>query len=172
MIKKKQTGFTIVELLIVIVIIGILAAITIVAYNGIQVRSRDTIRVGDLRSIHKAIELYKAENGSYPLPTNGSMNWTGNCSTFGSVTNYITGISAYVSSNLPLDPKWKNTDNKCYLYRSNGTDFMILAWHVMENICGGDPSSACNPPEIRAMDRQATANEPSIAIFTPGAAGW
>ncbi|MDB5168192.1 MAG: Fimbrial protein [Candidatus Saccharibacteria bacterium] len=38
--KKKQTGFTIVELLIVIVVIGILAAITIVAYNGIQDRAR------------------------------------------------------------------------------------------------------------------------------------
>jgi prepilin-type N-terminal cleavage/methylation domain-containing protein len=38
--KEKQTGFTIVELLIVIVVIGILAAITIVAYNGIQERAR------------------------------------------------------------------------------------------------------------------------------------
>lgn len=169
--RQKNHGFTIVELLIVIVIIGILAAITIVAYNGIQVRSRDTIRVSDLRTIHKAIELYKAENGTYPLPANGSMNWTGNCTTFGSVTNYITGISVYASS-LPLDPKWKNTDNKCYLYRSNGTDFMILAWNVMENICGGDPSNVCNSPEIRAMDRQATTSELSIAIFSPGAAAW
>lgn len=169
--KQKQSGFTIVELLIVIVVVGILAAITIVAYNGIQLRSRDTIRVNDLRAIHKSIELYKAENGSYPLPANGSMNWTGNCSSFGSVTDYITGISTYVSR-LPLDPKWKNTDNKCYLYRSNGTDFMILSWNSMENICGGDPSNACNPPEIRALDRQVTTNELSIAIFSPGAALW
>jgi prepilin-type N-terminal cleavage/methylation domain-containing protein len=169
-VKQKQTGFTIVELLIVIVVIGILAAITTVAYNGIQLRTRDTIRVSDLRSIHKSIELYKAENGSYPLPANGSLNWTGNCVTFGSVKNYITGISAYVSSS-PLDPKWKDTDNRCYLYRSNGVDFMILAWNSMENICGGDPSNACNPPDIRALDRPA-ASEPSIAIYSPGASGW
>ena len=38
--KKTKSGFTIVELLIVIVVIGILAAITIVAYNGIQSRAR------------------------------------------------------------------------------------------------------------------------------------
>ena len=40
--KNKQFGFTIVELLIVIVIIGILAAITVVAYNGIQNRANNT----------------------------------------------------------------------------------------------------------------------------------
>lgn len=39
---KNKNGFTIVELLIVIVVIGILAAITIVAYNGIQNRAQDT----------------------------------------------------------------------------------------------------------------------------------
>lgn len=44
-IKNKQnSGFTIVELLIVIVVIGILAAITIVAYNGVQQRARDMTR--------------------------------------------------------------------------------------------------------------------------------
>ena len=41
---KRRTGFTIVELLIVIVIIAILAAITIVAYNGLQQRARDSQR--------------------------------------------------------------------------------------------------------------------------------
>ena len=40
--RQKQSGFTIVELLIVIVVIGILAAITIVAYNGVQARANDT----------------------------------------------------------------------------------------------------------------------------------
>ena len=44
LVRKKQTGFTIVELLIVIVVIGILAAITIVAFNGVQQRARDAQR--------------------------------------------------------------------------------------------------------------------------------
>lgn len=64
--KGNRRGFTIVELLIVIVIIGILAAITIVAYNGIQTRSRDSRRSSDLAQMSKAIELYNADNGSYP----------------------------------------------------------------------------------------------------------
>ena len=62
----KQKGFTIVELLIVIVVIAILAAITIVAYNGIQQRAYDTSVKSDLVAASKALELYKIDNGSYP----------------------------------------------------------------------------------------------------------
>lgn len=63
---KKQTGFTIVELLIVIVVIGILAAITVVAYNGIQGRANDMAIQSDLQSIAKKIELYRVDAGVYP----------------------------------------------------------------------------------------------------------
>lgn len=65
MLWAKQKGFTIVELLIVIVVIAILAAITIVAYNGIQQRARDTQRKNDLAQIAKALQLYKVDNGTH-----------------------------------------------------------------------------------------------------------
>ncbi len=64
--KQESGGFTIVELLIVIVVIGILAAITIVAYNGIQTRARDTDRANDVATIQKKLELFYVENGYYP----------------------------------------------------------------------------------------------------------
>lgn len=63
---RPQTGFTIVELLIVIVVIGILAAIVIVAYNGIQNRANDAVIQSDLNSFAKMISIYQAENGTYP----------------------------------------------------------------------------------------------------------
>lgn len=64
--KARKAGFTIVELLIVIVVIAILAAISIVSYNGIQGRAEDTRRITDAKNIVKALELYKINNGNYP----------------------------------------------------------------------------------------------------------
>ena len=58
----KQKGFTIVELLIVIVVIAILAAITIVAYNGIQNRANDTAVTSDINAFIKKVKLYEVDN--------------------------------------------------------------------------------------------------------------
>jgi prepilin-type N-terminal cleavage/methylation domain-containing protein len=62
-VKLKQSGFTLVELLIVIVVIAILAAITVVAYNGVQQRARDSRRKSDVGAIAKALILYQVDNG-------------------------------------------------------------------------------------------------------------
>lgn len=64
---QKQKGFTIVELLIVIVVIAILAAITIVAYNGIQNRSKDASMRSAVSQVGKKILAYAPlNNDSYP----------------------------------------------------------------------------------------------------------
>ncbi|HEX6258209.1 MAG TPA: prepilin-type N-terminal cleavage/methylation domain-containing protein [Candidatus Saccharimonadales bacterium] len=62
----RERGFTIVELLIVIVVIAILATLVITAYNGVQQRARDSKRVSDARAIQTAVEAYQSDNGSYP----------------------------------------------------------------------------------------------------------
>lgn len=64
MVTRKQTGFTIVELLIVIVVIGVLAAITVVAYNGIQQRAINSKRDVDLGSYIKAMKLARINAGT------------------------------------------------------------------------------------------------------------
>jgi len=102
--KKTTSGFTIVELLIVIVVIGILAAITIVAYNGIQQRARDTQRASDIASILKALETYKTVNdGLYPVATStsGSGSYEISTETSGTFMEYLT--PAYFSK-TPVDP--------------------------------------------------------------------
>jgi prepilin-type N-terminal cleavage/methylation domain-containing protein len=69
-LHKKQQGFTIVELLIVIVVIGILAALVITTFNGIQQKGRDTERQTDIKALHGQLEAYYAQNGRYPTLTN------------------------------------------------------------------------------------------------------
>ena len=70
--KNKHSGFTIVELLIVIVVIGILAAITIVAYNGIQARANDTKIRSVAMQIEKALKLWHVDAGVEPKSGWGS----------------------------------------------------------------------------------------------------
>lgn len=62
----NSKGFTIVELLIVIVVIGILAAITVVAYNGIQNKARTATVTTDLSGATRLLSLHEADKGAYP----------------------------------------------------------------------------------------------------------
>jgi general secretion pathway protein G len=67
--SNKLDGFTIVELLIVIVVIGLLAAVAIISYNGITTKAQETSVKNDMRSIGKQLEIYKVEGGRYPTAT-------------------------------------------------------------------------------------------------------
>lgn len=68
---KTKSGFTIIELLIVIVIIAILAAITLVAYSSIQQRAKNVQRIAAAKEWQKRIIAYTATNGKYPFSTSG-----------------------------------------------------------------------------------------------------
>lgn len=69
-IKNRQSGFTIVELLIVIVVIGILAGLVVTTFTGIQQKARNTERQTDIKAIHGQVEAYYAQNGKYPTRAN------------------------------------------------------------------------------------------------------
>jgi prepilin-type N-terminal cleavage/methylation domain-containing protein len=86
--KQKQLGFTIVELLIVIVVIGILAAITIVAFNGVQRRAYETTLQSDLRQGAKQLALDYAQNNSYPTSLTAANNGNGLKTSSGTTFQY------------------------------------------------------------------------------------
>jgi len=64
--KRSEQGFTIVELLIVIVVIGILAALVVTTYAGIQGRARDSKRQTDIQSLQTQVEAFYATSNYYP----------------------------------------------------------------------------------------------------------
>lgn len=110
----KARGFTIVELLIVIVVIAILAAISIVAFNGVQERGRDSRRVADMNSIAKALEVYKAQMGRYPLVNHTGLGaqsgWESSArEADGQFLHFLT--SAGFSGGTPVDPVNNGNDD-------------------------------------------------------------
>lgn len=73
---RNQKGFTIVELLIVIVVIGILALLVVTTYAGIQQKTRNTQRSADIKSIYTQLEAFYQENQHYPSRANmNSDSW-------------------------------------------------------------------------------------------------
>jgi len=75
-IKTNERGFTIVELLVVIVVIGILAAITIVSYNGIQNRARTVSVQSYAQEAQNKAEIYAADTGNGIFPTMAELTAT------------------------------------------------------------------------------------------------
>jgi len=107
-VKSNQSAFTIVELLVVIVIIGILAAITIVSYTGITAKANITSLTSDLATAKKQIAMYYTEHGVYPtgLGLNNCLTGTTNPSPD---TNYCLKPSSGNTLNL-----WPNLSGSTY----------------------------------------------------------
>lgn len=128
---KRQPGFTIVELLIVIVVIAILAAISVVAYTGIQARANDARRANDIRQVAKLIEVYYAENGSYP--STGGLNVAfadSNCgnSNPNKRADWVPGLGVEIPQSF--GPRMAGYG--CYIYASDGTNYVLSAWHALQ----------------------------------------
>lgn len=121
-----RKGFTVVELLVVVIVIGILASITIVAYNGAQDRAEYARAKTDMKHINDALIIYKSQNGTYPS-TGGAWTYQYN---IGSATPNSTFLAALVPTYLDKMPIGKaNTSYYwySYFYRSdNGTDYKLL----------------------------------------------
>ncbi len=113
---KKADGFTLVELLIVVVIIGILSIAVVVNLNGAQARARDAKRVADLMQISRAMEVYFYEYGEYPNNTD--------CYDLPAVVQCDSALSEQnnrewipdLEVKLPVDPINGTKDNILYSY--------------------------------------------------------
>jgi type IV pilus assembly protein PilA len=120
-------GFTLIELLIVVVVIGLLAAIAMPNLVGIRQRGSDGQRKSHIRQIQAALELYRSDNGAYPV-VNGvpyRLNATA-CTTSSALTS---GTTTYIQS-VFCDPSGTSTynDGNYYYYtNASGTTYALEA---------------------------------------------
>ncbi len=67
--SDKMRGFTLLELLVVMAIIGVLASVIFLAVESARLKAREASRIAGIREIQKALEMYYTANGQYPLQT-------------------------------------------------------------------------------------------------------
>lgn len=121
MVNRKNKGFTLVELLVVVAIIGLLASIVLVSLNTARQKARDTRRLGDLRQVAIALELYyDNNNNAYPTVIGcTTANWTGTMSTALEGGGYMTEV--------PVDPINNATYFYAYSSPTPSTEYVLKA---------------------------------------------
>lgn len=118
---NQKKGFTLIELLVVVAIIGLLATLSVVAFNMARAKTRDTRRVSDIKQLQTALAMYYADNNGYP--TN---------SDFVSGAALASGSTTYMAK-IPTPPLPSN-DGSCpvgiteYIYNSANTNTYTLSY--------------------------------------------
>lgn len=115
---RNHRGFTLIEMLIVVAIIGILSSIVLVGLGPVQRQGRDARRISDLRQTQTALELYYNKNAQYPAATyEAATAWS-------QFQGVLTGAGIGVN-NVPADPR--NSETFFYRYWSDGNTYVIGA---------------------------------------------
>lgn len=135
--ESKSKGFTLIEILVVISIVGILLTMSVIGLKGAQSSARDAERKADLEDMRSSFEIFRADCGVYPAE---------NEVTAGQILQKLcAGATNTYMSQIPTDPGRGTTR---YEYSVSGSTYTICA--KLENSsatlfnCGGNNAKNCN----------------------------
>ena len=119
--SKESRGFTLIELLVVIAIIGILSSVVLASLNSAREKSRDARRIGDVKQLQLALEMYYDSNSAYP-----------------------DALADLVSTYIPVAPSDPSSGN-AYTYATSSTDYVLLAdLETQHNVLDADVDGIVN----------------------------
>jgi len=179
--KKQFSGFTLIEILVVISIISILSAVIYASFGDARANSRDKVRKTSLKELALAIELYKSQYGVYPaLGCGATTEWAGPGPQVSSDTttckDYIAGLVPEFISELPTDPNAEQESGQGFMYRVSpaGDSYKALVQDSVESdvVTGFNNEFARCPSAIVGSPCAAGAPENTYAIYSPGAESW
>lgn len=139
--RPLKAGFTLVELIVVMMIIGVLASLLLVNFQGARQRSRDSVRKSDLQQIRNALQIYYTDFQVFPTNTGGSNGGEiQGCGSAGTSTcswgsPFAAGTTQYMNS-LPTDPVNSEPHIYRYLQTDGGDGYEI--WVRLENASDQD----------------------------------
>lgn len=162
----KTAGFTLVELVVVIAVLGILVAITTTSYKAIQDRAHFSIIDTDMKGLKAAIEKHYAKNGAYP-DTGGAWNYSRRDG-----DAFIPGLTnGYYSGKLPDVKTGSQTSlvDNTFAYRSNKVDYKLIRLAPAGVLTLPPEASAITPAMV---DANAARSTRAWGYWTAGAASW
>ena len=117
---RGQDGFTLIEIMVVILIIGLLALMVVPRLRGVADRAKRTKAQADIQELKQALDRYYLDNGSYPTSDQGLQALVSPPTAGRVPSNYEQG--GYIEK-LPSDP-WGNQ----YFYQSDGSTYALKSF--------------------------------------------
>ncbi len=172
--KRVPHGFTLIEIVTVIAIMGVLGTVVTISLMGARVRGRDAQRLATLQQIRVGIDQYAVDHGYYPKTSNtvGAAQWTGLDSTQAAYNaTLLTALKPYTSKNSFIDPSGPaNGSDAGYIYTSDGLNYVLMSWKRPENMNNFDqaviPTGHCGT----AVDGGCSSGNNSVGFWSHDAA--
>ena len=139
-IEMKRRAFTIIEIIFVVSILAVLALMGVVAYRNLSLRAHNTNIESDIRHVQEMVETFRAKYREYPVTTPASKaNWKtidvftdDNCFNGSSQADWVPGLTEPLPQSITSTKSGVNDKGGCYLYASDGINYVISAWNMLE----------------------------------------